>query len=159
MLKTIIKSAACALLALISLGMQAQDRTVTGKVLGPDGLPLMGTAVIQDGTTNGTMTGDDGSYSIKLPGSEIILSFSSLGYETLNVTVPAGQSVCDVTLAEDTQMLEETVVVGYGVQKKVNLTGSVTAVDGKAFADRTTGNLSTMLQGSVPGLNPTFHLS
>ena len=153
MLKTIIKSAVCVLFALTSLSLRAQDRTVTGKVLGPDGLPLMGTAVIQEGTTNGTMTGDDGSYSIKLPSADVILTFSSLGYETQNVPVTARQSVCDVTLAEDSQLLEETVVVGYGVQKKVNLTGSVTAVDGKVFADRTTGNLSTMLQGSVPGLN------
>ena len=69
--------------------------------------------------------------------------------------MPATQAKISVILEEDNMMLEETVVVGYGVQKKVNLTGAVTAVDAKELADRTSHNLTNMLQGSVPGLNIT----
>ena len=154
MTKRIIRTLAVALvLALAGFTAAAQNRTVTGKVLDAQGFPIPGVAVILDGTTNGTMTLDDGSFSLRVPAGDAALTFTSLGYFEKKVTVPGSQSILDVALEEDNQLLEEIVVVGYGTQKKVNLTGAVTAVDSKALENRSAHSLSTMLQGSVPGLN------
>ena len=101
------------------------------------------------------MTLDDGSFSLKVPAGDQVLTFSTLGYAERKVTVPGTQNSVEVVLEEDNMLLQETVVVGYGTQKKVNLTGAVTAVDSKALENRTAHSLSTMLQGSVPGLNIT----
>ena len=149
-LKTLAVSA---LLLLTSAGLWAQNRTVSGKVTDADGLPCPGVGVVLEGTTNGTMTNEDGSFSLQIPSRDVTLVFSSLGYVTQNVTVSAAQGTVNVTLAEDNMTLEETIVVGYGTQKKVNLTGAITAVESKALENRSAHNLTTMLQGSVPGLN------
>ena len=146
-------------LALLALGFAvtagAQTRIVKGKVLDTEGTAVPGVAVIQAGTSNGTMTEADGSFSIKVPDKDVKLEFSSLGYVSTTVTVPASQDRVTVTIEEEAMTLDETVVVGYGTQKKVNLTGAVTAVEGKALENRSAHNLTTMLQGSVPGLNIT----
>ena len=156
MIKRIIQTMAVALaLVLAGLPALAQNRTVTGKVLDSQGVPIPGVAVILDGTTTGTMTLDDGSFSLKVPAGDQVLTFSTLGYAERKVTVPGTQNSVEVVLEEDNMLLQETVVVGYGTQKKVNLTGAVTAVDSKALENRTAHSLSTMLQGSVPGLNIT----
>ena len=131
----------------------AQTRGLSGVVLDATDFPLEGVAVIVDGTTNGVMTQGDGSFTLTVPAKEVVLNVSSLGYETKLVTVPASQDNITIHLAEDKMMLEETVVVGYGTQKKVNLTGAVGVVDSKQIEDRTSHNLSAMLQGSMPGLN------
>ena len=131
----------------------AQTRVVSGTVLDTGQQPLVGAAVLVAGTTTGDVTAPDGTFSIRIPSEEVMLEVSCLGYVTQTVRVPAGQRTVSVTLEEDTMLLEETVVVGYGVQKKVNLTGAVTAVDTKDLEDRTTHNLTDMLQGAVPGLN------
>ena len=134
-------------------GLFAQNRTVQGTVLDSSQQPLPGVGVILEGTTNGTVTNADGTYSLRVPASDVVLVFSSLGYQTQNVNVPASQGVVNVTLEDDSMTLEETVVVGYGVQKKVNLTGAITSVESKQLENRSAHNLTTMLQGSVPGLN------
>ncbi len=134
-------------------GLQAQNRTVTGKVLDAEGLSVPGVGVVLEGTSNGTVTDADGSFSLQVPSQDVVLVFSSLGYVTQNVPVSAAQGKLTVTLLEDNLTLEETVVVGYGTQKKVNLTGAITSVESKALENRTAHNLTTMLQGSVPGLN------
>lgn len=131
----------------------AQNRAITGKVVDAAGEAVMGVAVIQQGTSNGSVTDTDGTFSISVGKNAVILEFSSLGYLTKTVEVPAGQNSIAVVLEEDNTVLEETVVVGYGTQKKVNLTGAVTSVDSKELEDRSAHNLSTMLQGSVAGLN------
>ena len=131
----------------------AQSRELSGVVLDVTDAPLVGVAVILDGTTVGAMTAEDGRFTLTVPDSEVVLNVSSLGYETKLVTVSATQDNITVVLKEDNMMLEETVVVGYGVQKKVNLTGAVTAIDDKAIQDRVSPNLSSMLQGAVPGLS------
>ncbi len=133
----------------------AQTRTLTGKVTDTGQEPLVGVGVILKGTTNGTMTGTDGTYRLSVPSGPVVLTVSCMGYETQEVTVPAGLTQMDVILKEDDMLLEETVVVGYGTQKKVNLTGAVTAVEAKELENRSSHSLSTMLQGSVPGLNIT----
>ena len=144
---------ASAILLLTSFGLSAQNRTVSGKVLDDAGLPVPGVAVVLDGTTNGTMTNEDGSWTLQLPSRDVTLVFSSLGYLTQSIKLGANQSTLNVTMAEDNMVLEETIVVGYGTQKKVNLTGAITAVESKALENRSAHNLTTMLQGSVPGLN------
>ena len=131
----------------------AQTRVVSGTVQDTGQLPLVGAAVLVAGTTTGDVTTPDGTFSLRVPSEEVTLEVSCLGYVTQTVRVPAGQRTVSITLEEDTMLLEETVVVGYGVQKKVNLTGAVTAVDTKDLEDRTTHNLTDMLQGAVPGLN------
>ena len=133
----------------------AQTRVVSGTVLDTGQQPLVGAAVLVAGTTTGDVTTPDGTFSLRVPSEEVTLEVSCLGYVTQTVRVPAGQRTVSITLEEDTMLLEETVVVGYGVQKKVNLTGAVTAVDTKDLEDRTTHNLTDMLQGAVPGLNIT----
>ncbi len=143
------------LLMLTSLGLFAQNRTVSGKVLDSAQQPLPGVGVVQEGTTNGTITNADGSWTLKVPARDVVLVFSSLGYATQTVNVPVAQGEVNVTLADDDMLLEETIVVGYGTQKKVNLTGAVTAVESKELENRTAHSLSNMLQGSVPGLNIT----
>ena len=140
---------------LLSLSAWGQTRTVSGTVLDAQQQPLVGAAVILSGTTNGEVTGLDGGFSLRVPAGDVTLEVSCLGYTTQSIVVPSTQATLNVTLEEDNMMLEETVVVGYGVQKKVNLTGAITAVDSKELADRTSHNLTTMLQGSVPGLNIT----
>ena len=142
-------------LALMFVGFNAfaQTRELSGVVLDAADVPLEGVAVIVDGTTNGIMTAGDGSFVLTVPAKEVVLNVSSLGYVTKLVTVPAMQEKVTIRLEEDNMLLEETVVVGYGVQKKVNLTGAVASVDEKALQDRVSPNLSSMLQGAVPGLS------
>ncbi|MBQ1647518.1 MAG: TonB-dependent receptor plug domain-containing protein, partial [Bacteroidales bacterium] len=147
--------AVTALLLLSGLGLAAQTRTVSGKVIDATGQPVPGVGVVVDGTTNGTMTAMDGSWSLRIPSGDAVLNFSSLGYVTQSVKVGAGQSTVNVTMEEDNMVLEETIVVGYGTQKKVNLTGAVTAVESKELENRASHNLTNMLQGQVPGLNIT----
>ncbi len=150
----LLKSFAASLAFLLAgFSAFAQNRELSGVVLDATDFPLIGVAVIVDGTTNGVMTADDGTFTLTVPATEVILNVSSLGYETKLVTVPATQDNVTIYLAEDNMMIEETVVVGYGTQKKVNLTGAVGVVDSKQLEDRTSHNLSAMLQGSVPGLN------
>ena len=121
---------------LVGFNALAQNRELAGVVLDATDFPLVGVAVVIDGTTNGVMTAEDGTFKLTVPGGEVVLSVSSLGYTTKTVTVPAGQDNITIRLEEDTMLLEETVVVGYGTQKKVNLTGAVTSVDDKALAQQ-----------------------
>lgn len=126
-----------------------QMRKVTGTVSDVFG-PVAGANVIQKGTTNGTTTDMDGNFSIEVP-EDAILHISFIGYISQEVPVK-GKTTFNVLLKEDTQALEEIVVVGYGTQKKVNLTGAVTAVSGEEMTKRPVANATTMLQGQVPGL-------
>lgn len=137
------------------IGAYAQNRTVSGKILDNQQQPLIGAAVMISGTNTGTTTDVDGNFSMSVPSGDVVLEVSSLGYITRKVSVPATKSSVNVTLEEDNMTLNETVVVGYGTQKKVNLTGAISVVDDKQLQDRSSHNLSTMLQGSVPGLNIT----
>jgi TonB-linked SusC/RagA family outer membrane protein len=138
-----------------SLSIFAQSRQVSGKVLDIDQLPLIGAAVMVAGTTNGAVTMDDGTFTLSVPGGDVTLEVSSLGYVTKLVKVSANQSNITVYLEEDNMTLDETVVIGYGVQKKVNLTGAVASVDAKELENRSAHSVSSMLQGTVPGLNIT----
>ena len=134
----------------------AQNRQVSGKVLDTNQQPVIGAAVILSGSANqGTVTDVDGSFTLNVPASDATLDVSCLGYSSQLVKVAAGKTSIVVYLEEDNMLLNETVVVGYGTQKKVNLTGAVSVIDDKSLKDRSSHNLVTMLQGSVPGLNIT----
>ena len=131
------------------------QRTISGRVTDSTGEGVPGAGVMVQGTSRGAVTDLDGKWSLNVKGGEVTLEISCLGYTSTTVTVAADRTKVDVVLQDDTQMLEETVVVGYGTQKKVNLTGAVTAVKGDEIVNRTAHDVTSMLQGSVPGLNIT----
>lgn len=123
--KTIVAFLFMAIAGILSLN--AQNRTLSGKVLDSQQQPVIGAAVmVKEANSIGSVTGSDGTFSMNIPSGNVTLEVSCLGYMTKDVTVPATQSMLTITLEDDTMMLEETVVVGYGTQKKVNLTGAVT---------------------------------
>ena len=139
-----------------SFGLLAQNRTVTGVVRDTNGEPLLGAGVVVAGTTNGTVTNVDGTFSLNVPSGPVSLEISSLGYTTKKIDVPAGQNSLQVVLEDDSFSLSETVVVGYGTQKKVNLTGAVEQVTSDVFEGRAATNTTQMLEGAVPNLNITL---
>lgn len=127
---------------------------VSGRILDSSGQPCPGASVIEKGTTNGVNTDIDGKFTISVK-SGASLEVSCIGYETVSVAASENLSV---TLREDTQFLDEVVVVGFGTQKKVNMTGSVAAVDvDKAFGSKPITDVSKGLQGVVPGLSITYN--
>ena len=128
----------------------AQSVTVTGAVIDSGNEPLIGVNVQVRGTTIGTVTNIDGTYSLQVPGNQSVLVFSYVGYLSQEMVV-GNQRVINITLLEDLQNLEEVVVIGYGVQKKVNLTGAVDAVRGDRLAERPVSSTSLALQGMSPG--------
>ena len=133
-----------------STSSQQKAGKVTGRVLDAKGEPIIGATIMEKGTSNGTITDFDGNFMLEVPaGASIEISY--IGYQTQLLSADINK-LMSVTLKEDTEILEEVVVVGYGTQKKVNLTGAVTAVSGKDMVKRPVTNTSTMLQGQVPGL-------
>ncbi|MBQ7414697.1 MAG: TonB-dependent receptor [Prevotella sp.] len=142
----------CLLLATTLAWAQGGTVTVKGQVTDQQGEPLIGVTVMVDGqTTGGAVTDFDGNYSIKTA-STATLKFSYIGYQDQKVAV-GGKSAINVVMKEDSELLEEVVVVGFGTQKKESLTGAVTVVDAKAFEGK--GSLSSpleALQGQVAGV-------
>ena len=141
------------LLAVLSSALLSAQDTVTGTVVsGSDGMPVIGAAVMEVGnTTNGTVTDIDGKFSISVPeGAELI--FVSIGFKDLTAKA---SPVMNITLEEDSQMLEETVVTGYAVQRKADLTGSISVVNVDDIARQNENNPIKAMQGRVPGMNIT----
>ena len=126
-------------------------RTVSGVVYDSDGLPVIGAGVMVKGSLHGTVTDEDGRWTLELEDDNVTLEISSMGYQSQSVAVK-GRSDFTVTLTSDTQYLDEVVVVGYGTQKKVNLTGSVSMVTSEDMASRPVSNMSSGLQGLLPGV-------
>ncbi|MBO6169978.1 MAG: TonB-dependent receptor [Bacteroidales bacterium] len=143
-----------ALLVLAGVQLSAQNR-LSGKVLDGSGAPVEGAGVYVKGTTNGTMTGADGSWYLQAP-SDATLVFSCLGFETQEVPV-GGRSVININFKEDKELLDDVVVVGYATMKKRDLVGAVDAVGTEVIANRASSNLSRALQGEIAGLNITFN--
>ena len=137
------------------LALAAQNRTVSGKVLDAQQQPIVGVAVLVGGTTRGTTTSENGSFTLDIPAGEVVLNATYLGYIPQKVTVPSSKSEVTIYLQEDAIQLEEAVVIGYGTQKRVNLTGAVSTVSSKELENRVTHSVTNMLQGSVAGLNIT----
>lgn len=131
-----------------------QQHTLKGVVKDALGEPIIGANIMVKGTTVGTITGIDGDFTLQVPASATTLEVSFIGYTTVEVKID-GRASYSVTMKEDTEMLDEVVVVGYGTMKKKDLTGSVGAVKGGDIAARKTTNLSSALQGAVSGVTVT----
>ena len=123
--------------------------TVSGTVLDEQGLPMIGVGVVQQGTTNGTTTDIDGKYSVTVPRGAN-LEFSFVGYATQ--VFPANTASIDVNLEPDTQLIEETVVIGYGVQRKSDVTGSISQVKSEDLMNRSITTVDNGLQGKTAGV-------
>jgi TonB-dependent starch-binding outer membrane protein SusC len=133
----------------------AQSRTVTGKVTGAgDNAPLPGVSVVVKGTTTGTATNADGSFSVNVPGDANTLVFRYIGYLSKEVSVGAN-SVVNATLELDNKQLSEVVVVGYGTQKREELTGSITSVSAEELRNVPIVSVDQALQGRAAGVQVT----
>lgn len=128
-----------------------QNNTCNGNVKDDTGETIIGASVVVKGTTNGTITDFDGNFSLSNLNKGDVIEVSYIGYKTLTVTWDG--SPLNLVLRSDTQTLDEVVVVGFGTQKKVNLTGSVSTVGAEELASRPVSNVSQALQGLVPGMN------
>ncbi len=131
-----------------------QQQKITGTVKDENGEPLPGVTVVVKGTTQGTVTNLDGNYTITEVPEDAILEFSFIGLKTMDIEVGT-QNTINVTMLEDAVGIDEVVVIGYGTQKKVNLTSAVQTVDTKELENRPVKSVTEMLSSSVPGLNIT----
>ena len=132
-----------------NVSISQQAKKVTGTVTDAKGEPLLGVNVVVKGTTNGTITDLDGKYSLEVePNSILVVSY--IGY--VSQQIPASGEVVNVTLKEDTQNLDEVVVVGYGTQQKKDITGSVAVVDTKDLLASSGSSATQQLQGKAAGV-------
>ena len=138
-----------------SSSQQSSRHTVKGKVVDANGEPIIGATIVEVGTTNGTVTDFDGNFTLNVSDTNAKLDISYIGYKKV-VLSATSKSLSNIVLKEDTEVLDEVVVVGYGTQKKVNLTGAVSQVTEEVFQSRPVQNVSQALQGLVPGM--TFGL-
>jgi TonB-linked SusC/RagA family outer membrane protein len=125
---------------------------IQGKVVDEKGLPLIGVNVKVKGSATGTVTDTQGKYTIKVPDEQAVLVFSYVSFETREVTVGA-QTVINVTMKDATNNLSEVIVVGYGTQKKADLTGAIATVSGTELNKRVATDPTQLLQGKLPGLS------
>ena len=135
---------------LLSLSAFAQQITVKGHVVDATGEPVIGASVIEGKSTNGTITDIDGNFSLNVSANST-LTISFVGYKTQTVSVN-GKTALKVTLQEDTEVLDEVVVVGYGTMKKSDLTGAVSSVGVKDIKDSPVANIGQAMQGKVSGV-------
>ena len=140
-----------ALLLLTSVHSFAQNLHVQGRVLDELGGGLIGAGVVIQGTTKGTITDIDGNFDLPSVPQGTVLEISCVGYETLAVQVTGTR--IDVTLKPDTRLLDESVVIAYGQQNKVTITGAVTAVSGESLMKSPVANVANALQGNLPGVS------
>ncbi|WP_455673886.1 TonB-dependent receptor [Phocaeicola sp.] len=134
-----------------SVKQNAKSRKVSGVVKDATGEPVIGATVVEKGTSNGIVTDLDGNFSLNV-GPDAVLMISYIGYA--DQEIPTGnKTTFNVVLKEDTKVLDEVVVVGFGSQKKVNLTGSVSTISSEVFAERPVQSATMALQGVIPGLN------
>lgn len=133
---------------------QQRSQKVTGTITDEQGVGIPGATIRVKGTRTATATSATGTFSVTVPNENAVLQISYVGYVTQELTVGTQQNI-KIVLKEDLMKLDEVVVVGYGTQKKVNLTGSVSTVNAKALEDRPVVNIGQALQGTVAGLNIT----
>ena len=131
----------------------AQNRVVTGTVIDENGLPLIGAGVLTSDGKNGVITDLDGKYSIQVNDSDKVLSFSYIGYTTVQIVID-GKKVIDVTMNPDTaNILNEVVVIGYGETKKSDLTGSVALMKMSDIENTPSTSIDQALQGKIAGVD------
>ena len=135
---------------------QQQKQSVSGVIKDATGEPVIGASVLEKGTTNGTITDFDGRFTLNvIPGTTLIISY--IGYKTIEMKTVAGQPI-NLTLIEDSEMLEEVVVVGYGTMRKKDLTGSVVQINPSKIADQNPTSVQDVLRGT-PGLQIGYDAS
>ena len=136
--------------------VQQQKQTVSGIIKDAAGEPVIGASVLEKGTTNGTITDFDGNFSLSVaPGATLVISY--IGYKTSEVQATGGK-LLNITLTEDSEMLEEVVVVGYGTMRKKDLTGSVVQINPAKIADQNPTSVQDLLRGT-PGLQIGYDAS
>ena len=134
----------------ITQEVQQDGRTIRGTVIDNTGEPVIGANVTIKGTTNGVITDIDGNFILNNAKGTLVVSF--VGYKTQEIPI-TNKTTINVTLQEDSELLDEVVVVGYGTQKKASLTSAITQIKGEeAFANKGISNATVALQGEVPGL-------
>lgn len=132
----------------------AQTKTISGTVIGDDGLPITGASVVVKGTTTGTVTDFDGNYTLSVPAGAETLQFRFIGMQDLEVAIN-GQSKINATLQSEAQSVEEVMVVAYGTAKKSSFTGSAAQVNADRLAERSVSNATKALAGQVAGVQVT----
>lgn len=137
----------------ITVSTQNNGVQIKGVVVDQSGAPIPGVTIIVQGTTQGTVSDVDGNYSLEVPSGSVLV-FSFIGYEQQVIEI-GSQSEINVTMLESLSALEEVVVVGYGTQKKVNLTGAVSAISSSQIVNQPVGQSSMVLQGVAPGVTVT----
>ena len=130
---------------------QQKGKVLKGAVKDQSGEPVIGANVVVKGTTNGTVTDVDGNFTLEVSNTDVLL-VSFIGYMTREIPVK-DRNILNINLIEDTKSLDEVVVVGYGTQKKVNLTGAVDVISNEDFENRQASTVSQLLQGAAPGFN------
>ena len=146
-------------LSLIAFSISAQTVTVSGNIKDDTGFEVIGATVIVEGdATRGTVTDIDGNYTLANVPSNGALQISYVGMRTQVISVD-GRTTIDILLTSDTELLDEVVVVGFGTQKKENLTGAVSAVSSDELTARPVNNVVEALQGVVPGMNISTGIS
>ena len=139
------------IMLMLKSSAQQNGKNISGKVTDSSGAPLPGASVVVKGTTTGVITDNDGKFSFSLPQDAKVLVFSFVGMKTLEVAL-GNQTTINIKLTEETIGLDEVVAIGYGTQKKINLTGSVATVSTGDMQKRTVINTITSLEGKVAGL-------
>ena len=129
---------------------QQTVKIITGTVIDTNGMPIVGANVVEKGTTNGTITDSNGTFSLKIQSGNV-LSISFIGYLTQNISIE-GKNSLNIVMQEDAQGLDEVVVVGYGTMKKRDLTGSVASVNAEKITAVPTTTAADALQGRIPGV-------
>lgn len=131
-----------------------QAGTVKGQVVDATGEPIIGANIMVKGSTNGTITDFDGNFTLQNASGTLVISY--IGYQTQEITVKGNETNLKIVLKEDSELLQEVVVVGYGTQKKETLTGAVSMVEGdEVLKGRSASNVGTALQGAIPGVTIT----
>lgn len=152
-LKLAVLMLICVFVGSMNSTIQAQQaqQVVTGTVVDQQGEPVAGATISVVGTTNGTLSAINGTYSLSNVPSDANLQVSFIGYVTQTVAL-AGRTTVNFTLVEETQELDEVTVIGYGVQKKANVTGAITQVSSTEIADRTAADVGQAVQGKLSGV-------
>lgn len=139
------------LLCMIPIGVFAQQITVKGVVKDSAGEAVIGASVVQKGTTNGIVTDFEGNFEISVP-ADAILSISFVGYKTCEIRV-AGKTSFTITLEDDTELLDEVVVIGYGTARQSDVTGSISSMRGDKLREVPATNITYALQNRVAGVD------
>ncbi len=144
-----------AFISFLPINAEAQSTTVSGKVIDGSGNPVAGVSIAEKGTTNGTATDVSGTFNLKVASSNATLVFSSLGYKTQEKALAGSREVTIVLEASGPTELQQVVVVGYGTQRKIDVTGSVASIKGSDIAKQPVTNPLSGLQGKVAGVQIT----